>query len=364
MNKRVLLVTKIGKNFGALLQAYALKKVLEKENCTVNIVNYALANTMRTYDLLPRVTGRTSLKRWIVSLKRVLQTKKSVKKFLEFREDFFSFTRVYYNFDELKTDAPEADLYITGSDQVWNPLISFDPAYYLLFGNKYAQRASYAASIGIDRIPNQYEKEFVERVNTIKYKSVRENSAQKLLESYGITSEVTLDPTLLLEKKDYDAIAEEPRISEPYVLLYLLIMPDDVETYLENLRKEFPKHIFVSIPGNTWAKKIGDVEMADIGPKEFVGLIKYADAILTTSFHGTVFSIVYRKKFMAVLPNATGGRISSILQELGLNKRIASKTSDVKNIKSEINYDNVEMVLGEKRRESYEYIKKIVSDKE
>lgn len=361
MGNRVILVTKIGKNFGALLQAYALKKVLENEGCSVNIVNYALPNTLRTYDILPRITGIKTFKKWFKSLKRVRATKKSVYKFLKFREDYFSFTRVYNNFGELKADAPDADIYITGSDQVWNPLISFDPAYYLLFGRKDAVRASYAASIGIEAIPKEYEQEFLNRVKTIKYKSVREKSAKELLETYNVNSEVTLDPTLLLKKDDYDKIVKKTSIPKPYILLYLLIVPDNVEEYIEQLRKKFPEHILVSIPGNTAVKKIGDIEMADIGPEEFIGLIKGADAVLTTSFHGTVFSIIYQKKFMAVLPHNTGGRIASLLQELEIQNRIALKPFDIKLIDSDIDYVKTNSILDQKRNKSYLYIKKVIT---
>lgn len=359
MSKEVVIVTKIGKNYGAVLQAFALKKALEQMKMNVKIVNYALPKTLRTYKILPKITGISSLKTFFNSLKVYKSTKKSVNKFLTFREDYFNFTRTYHDYTELQKDSPKADIYITGSDQVWNPCINFDPAYYLMFGNENAVRASYAASIGIDRIPDEYREEFVDRLSSITYKSVREETAKRLLEDFGISSTVSLDPTLLHSREVYDEIAIEPQISKPYILLYLLIMPDDVEEYIDHLRKKYPNCLLVSIPGKADSKKIGDVEMRDIGPREFLGLIKNAEAVLTSSFHGTVFSIIYEKKFLSILPKKTGGRIEDLLFKLNIQDRIAIRPDDIDNLNHKIEYNNVNERLVSLKEKSYDYLREI-----
>nr|WP_294660582.1 polysaccharide pyruvyl transferase family protein [uncultured Blautia sp.] len=358
--EKVVLVTKIGKNYGALLQAYALKKAIENCGCDVNILRYELTITQQTYEALPKFTGVRSLKRIIKSFYRVKNTRKSIAAFQQFREDYFDFTCPYRNFEELRVNPPEADVYITGSDQVWNPKISFDPAYYLMFGNEKSVRASYAASIGISKIPTEYEAEFLKRVKDIPYRSVREEEGKELLSTYGISSYVNIDPTMLLSREDYNQIAKDCRIDKPYVLLYLLKIPKDVKSYIENLRRLYPDHVFVNIPGSTWSPKFGDMEMSDIGPCEFIGLVRNADAILTTSFHGTVFSIIHNKKFMTILPQNTGGRITSLLKQLNLLDRITSTPSDLHKIKEEMRWDKVEQVIEEQKNKSYKYLKEVV----
>ncbi len=359
MSKEVVIVTKIGKNYGALLQAFALKRAVEVMGMNVRIVNYALPPTLRTYDVLPKVTGITTLKAFIKSLKVYAATKRSVNKFLEFREEYFNFTEVYHNFTELNNNPPKADIYITGSDQVWNPCINFDPAYYLMFGNEDAIRVSYAASIGIDCIPDKYREEFCKRLSNITYKSVREDSAKTVLENLGIFSTVSLDPTLLHNRDVYDEIAIESNISRPYILLYLLIMPNDVKGYIDNLRKQYPNCILVNIPGSPTSKRIGDVEMRDIGPREFLGLVKNAKAVLTSSFHGTVFSIIYEKNFMSILPGKTGGRIEDLLCKLDIKERIAVTPANINDLDNKINYDDVNEKLSFLKEKSYDYLYEI-----
>lgn len=361
--KKVIIVTKIGKNYGALLQAYALKRALEYCGCDVNILRYELTRTQQTYKVLPKLTGINSAKKILKSFKRINATRKSIVEFKKFRDDFFDFTNAYRDIEELKNNPPEAEIYITGSDQVWNPKISFDEAYYLSFVTDKCVKASYAASVGISQIPAEYEDEFIKRIKSIPYRSVREKESQELLSTYGVSASVNIDPTMLLAREEYDQIARECKIDRPYVLLYLLKIPREVNNYITILRQLYPNHVFVNIPGSTWAPRFGDVEISDIGPREFVGLIKNAEAVLTTSFHGTVFSTIYNKNFMTILPEKTGGRMTSLLKQLGLLDRIANIPSDILRMKKKIEWDTVEEAIEEQKDNSYKYLNAIVGGK-
>lgn len=358
----VVIITKIGKNYGALLQAFALKKAVEKMGPTVKIVNYALPQTMNTYKILPKVTGFSTFQSFVKALKNYSVTRRSVKLFLEFREEFFDFTDVYQDYQELKNSPPEADVYITGSDQVWNPSINFDPAYYLMFGKDSAVRASYAASIGISSLPEKCKDEFKKRVLNITYRSVREDAAKKILDELGISSCVTLDPTLLHDKSVYDEIVVEPQITKPYILMYLLIMPENVIEYVDEIKRKYPDCMVINIPGSSTAKKIGDLQIAGIGPKEFLGLVKNAKAVLTSSFHGTVFSIVYEKNFMSILPNDTGVRIKDLLNKLNLSERIANSPQGLSRIETQIDYLCVNNKLDAMKKQSYDYLNEILKE--
>lgn len=364
MALKTLLVTKIGKNYGALLQAYALRKSLEECGCCVSILNYSLPNTMQTYKPLPKIKGRRSLINWINSLQRLSATEVSIEKFLEFRTEYFNFTKEYLCYEDLKRDPPVAELYVVGSDQVWNPYISFDKAYYLLFGDKSIKRASYAASIGVSEINDNFKEDFINRIACVEYKSVREKDAQRLLMSYGIYAEVHIDPTLLLTSEQYDEIAIQPNFGEKYVLLYLLILPEDYKKYVNEVRNIYPDAVIVNIPGKTSSPAIGDIEMGDIGPKEFLGLIKNAEAVVTSSFHGTVFSIIYKKQFMSIIPHDTGKRISDLLDRFGLNNRITKEAIDISAINNKIHYDKVTEKLNISREQAKKYLQKITNGNE
>lgn len=308
--KKVLLVTKIGRNYGAVLQAYALKKALERLGAEVRILKYCLPTTENSYRLLPKVTGLRTFKVFLRQLLHYRETKEAVERFFEFREQWFDFTEPYCCYEDLERAKLRADVYITGSDQVWNPKISFDKAYYLLFAPEQAIKASYAASIGISSLPENVKEEFSHRVRNISHISVREADAQRQLAEFGISAQVHLDPTLLLSREDYDEIAVEPSISKPYVMLYLLAVPDNPQKIVEQLRRLYPGRIIVSIYG---PKNLGDLQLRNTGPCEFIGLIRGADAVVTSSFHGTVFSMIYDKEFAVFVPKATGERICQLL---------------------------------------------------
>lgn len=344
------------------MQAYALKTVIEKKGQKVKILNYELVPTMETYRVFPKVKNWRSILHIMQSLPRAKATKKSVDCFYQFRRECLNLTNPYKNYTELVENPPVADIYITGSDQVWNPKINFDKAYYLLFGKSDVIRASYAASIGIGSIPENIKSEFSQRIKNVTYRSVREVEGNKLLKDMGIESTVNVDPTLLLDKEDYDLICKNPSYEKPYVLLYLLIMPKDVDLYVQRIRQLYPNCLIVSIPGSSYVKKIGDVECSDIGPKEFIGLIKHSEAVFTSSFHGTVFSILYEKKFASYLPQHTGGRIRNLLKSFDLTERIVDAPDALKILPEPIDYTFTKAVRVQEKRSADAYLDTILAD--
>lgn len=328
--KKVLIVTKIGKNYGAVLQAYALQTVVEGLGGSVRILDYRLKPTLATYRILPRVTGFSSFRSFLAALPHYAEKKRSVEAFIRFKNECLRLSEPYDGYDTLHKNPPAADIYLTGSDQVWNPRINFDPAYYLLFADSKAVRASYAASIGISEIPEECKEEFQRRVKTIPFRSVREEDAQNILTSMGIDSVVHIDPTLLLDAEAYDKIAIERPMQKKYILVYLLILPKNYRAYIEAIRSRYPDYEVIDISGHDMINDIGDRKIMDIGPREFIALIRGAQFVLTSSFHGTVFSIIYGRSFASVLPNGTGGRIQGLLTKLGIDKQIVQSPEHLK----------------------------------
>lgn len=355
--KKILLVTKIGKNYGALLQAYALKTVLTSLNYDVQILYYKLKITQKTYSCLVVPKGFRSFVGFLRSLKNYQSTKESVAKCLAFRENNFSFTKPYKNYEEVKSDPPEADIYLVGSDQVWNPNLYYDKAYFLMFGKEKVLRASYAASIGVEKVSESIEKDFFDRLNNIQLKSVREQSAARYLSEHGINSAVHLDPTLLLKSDEYDKIAIDPQITKPYILLYFVTAKPEFKKIRQHLKKLYPEKTIVNIRSeNPGSYPFGDVNIGNIGPDGFIGLFKNADAVVTSSFHGTVFSIIYHKYFLTFTPTHASKRISDLLDSVELSDNMTSSLEGLNKLFDERNFDAAEMFIAEKRKEALEYL--------
>lgn len=358
--KKVLLVTKIGRNYGAVLQAYALKKALEHIGAEVRILKYCLPITESTFRILPKVTGLKTLKDFLYQLPQYREKKEAVNRFLAFREQWFDFTEPYCCYEDLERSRLQADVYLTGSDQVWNPKISFDKAYYLLFAPEQAIKASYAASIGISSLTEDVKEEFGHRIRNISHISVREADAQRQLAEFGISSQVHLDPTLLFSREDYDEIAASPSFSKPYVMLYLLVMPENPQKIVEQLRRLYPGRMIVSIYGT---KNFGDVQLRNAGPCEFIGLIRGADAVITSSFHGTVFSMLYDKEFAVFVPETSGERIRQLLSITNAQSHIVQTNQNLTRdmMKVEIPFSE-QIEIKKMREDSLRYLNGILNE--
>lgn len=360
--KNVLLVTFTSRNFGALLQAYALKKTIEQMGSQVQILNLDLEQVKNTYKQFHKVTGFHTLMYFWGDLRFCLDKKKAIARSIQFREEFLNLTTPYPSGKAAAQNPPEADVYITGSDQVWNPTISYDSAFYLLFGRAETVRASYAASIAIEKIPDEFQEDFPKRIRNMEFISVREESGKELLAQYGIEAQVHLDPTLLLKREDYEKLLVKPEIKEPYVLLYLVRWPEKAEKIVERVRSLYPGRKIVLVIGETKARCLGDIQIMNAGPREFLGLIRYADAVITTSFHGTVFSCLFEKEFAAMIPANVGSRITNLLKMADMEKHIVSEatqiTPDVLCQEHNI-FDAPQMIR--KREESLAYLRSVLS---
>lgn len=322
---KVGIITKIGKNYGALLQAYALRKMCEKNGAEAHILKYTPKISRDSYKVCKY---KWRFKGTIVNIQSLLHytdNRKSSERFLQFRDEEFNFLGDYNSYEEMKAFPPVCDVYISGSDQVWNPDISFDNAFYFsCISKENVKLASYAASIGLQSLPNELKTEFRRRVSRFDYVSVREKQAQKILAELDIKSEVAPDPTLLLDEEEWNTIACET-IKEPYILCYFVSYPKGIEKVVEEVQKKYGKKCsIVNLMTSEESSRIGDVKIRDAGPREFLGLFKNASYVITSSFHGTVFSIINRKPFVTTLYKSTSSRVVELLCTLSLEDRIIS----------------------------------------
>lgn len=337
-------------NYGAILQCYGLYKTISQiSEC--DVIDYRASCIENRYKVF--VAGK-SLKGTIKALLTVPAVKKKKTKFDEFIKNNIEMTQTANSHDELKRMSwGESDCFCVGSDQVWNlDLIASDSSYFFDFVPQEKKRFSYAASIGAN-LKEEWKNAFQAYLAGFSAVSVREKTAQKQLDSCGITASVEIDPVFLLKREEWFDKARNTN-SGSFVLIYLLQKADSfMKSAIEFAQKHGKKVIIIS----TGLKREYDAEyVSDCGPEEFLGYFKEADTIFTNSFHGIAFSILFNKQFYYQLQGnnvKTNSRLYDVISLFQLEKR------NIDNIDNEdyIDYSFINTVIEQKRESAIDYLK-------
>lgn len=356
-------------NYGSMLQAYATTQELEQRGLSYEIIAY---KKEINFIYLIQNIGRLFNKYWLQEKSLVLQKKISRKKypaydmntqirdkkFFEFRHKYFDGkVRVCKGYTELKSIADTYDIVIVGSDQMWSPSGLATNFYNLMFVPDNTRKVSYASSFGVEKIPAYQKKRTAVFLKRIEYLSVREKSAVNIIaELTNRNAELVVDPTMLLSRKEWESFSAKDRVvDEPYIFSYFLGSNSEHRektvalSKIKKLKIVTLRHLDEYFASD---EKFGDIALYDIGPKEFLNLIKNAEYICTDSFHGTVFSILFQKQFLTFFrynANASiskNSRITSLLSSLGLTHRSYNNANSiVQQIDDEIDYGKVEANL-------------------
>lgn len=258
---------------------------------------------------------------------------------------------------------PIADIYMTGSDQVWGPVEngSYDSSYCLSFTDDSDKRIAYAASFGRTEMTDEIENFFKKWLTRYRYIGVREDSAVSLLKKMGIDSVQVLDPTLLLDSNFWTKITT-PIKEKKYVLVYQLHNDKRVGAYAAQVAKSLGLPLIrVSTSVHQVSREGKLIWCPEIG--KFLSYIKNAECMVTDSFHGTAFAINFNTTFVEVLPNnKTGTRNMSILKLTGLSDRILSNDKDIVLAKKRIDYSGVNQIIEEKRKASLSVLKNMIEN--
>lgn len=360
-------------HYGAQLQAYALMKAVMKPGVDCEIINYVRKDTIEG----------SSLFRKGLTVRSVLSNANTLMNYSSLRrryERFNSFVggemklsgRFYASREELDSDRPEYDVYVCGSDQIWNPLIygekTFDPAFFADFAPG-GRRIAYAPSFGISSIPEESRellKKYLEKFDCL---SVREKQGEKIIkEITGRDCVTVLDPTLLLTGGEWEDMSVAPDFSGPYILCYFITDARKYGAYVKALAEKHKMPV-VSLCGSRRVVPQTRHTVLDAGPKEFLGLFRNAALVLTDSFHGTVFSVNFKKEFYCFEApqkpeKAVNSRIHNILGKLGLLDSIIVCPSDtgifakrIGESTQHIDYVQVDSVLNREREQSERYLK-------
>jgi len=265
---------------------------------------------------------------------------------------------------DLQEISSEYDRFICGSDQVWNHNITdFDRNYFLDFTEDTLKKNSYAASFGISSIPLEHAKEYKTLLKGFNHISVRENQGKKIIKDLiNREAELVLDPTLLLNKQDWERIAIDYKKEKEYILLYTFGNSPTIKTFVEELSEQTGYAIvYISYSA---IKRVNAIYEKCVGPAEFLGLFKNARYVVTNSFHGTCFSLNFNKEFfLEMLPESQGvnSRLENILDLFDLRSRQIINSANA-NIFKAIDYDEVNKKMLVERQRSLDFLNKIISN--
>lgn len=336
-------------NYGAELQTYAMVKVLEKLGHHVEVINIRLGDCAH-----PNIYGRIGTFLSSFGL--------GYKKFKRFWENNIPTTKRYRTADELIYNPPEADIYLVGSDQVWNPDLTGDLAkiFFLDFGTANTKRISYASSFGKSVWTHKSIKNDVGRLlSRFSTVTCREESGVSLLsKEFGIISQCVIDPTLLLG--DYSEFINNSENRET-----LVYYPLTVDKELEESAKRIANKLNLKLVNNKQCKYITPLVLWNqTSIEEWITNIATAKFVLTRSFHGMLFALMHKRQFAVVAGNnGRGTRLLNILEKVGLSDRYYAdfRTMELdKPWKREIDYTLVELQIQEMRKESLIILKQML----
>lgn len=371
-------------NCGAALQCFALQTKLEELGHEVCVINYRPWYHQNRYTPLknPIYFGKKRfhdpadnvLKRWyhaldgfcrtVHSWKRYPETVKKEKKFRSFVKTYLHETRVYRTLEQLQKNPPKCDVYIAGSDQLWNSAITnggFDGAYFLNFGEKSTRRMTYSVGADFSKLadPVAALKTVINKLDIISLREAKWRSVVESATSGQIPIHIDLDPTLLLDRETYiKYMPNMPKIEKPYILTYTMNGETQKQIYngARILAEKLGMHVIdVSGDPNHMNKKVEDNRLCS--PDEFLWYVYHAEYIITNSFHGTVFSVMFQKKFVTIPHAVTGNRVTELLDKLGLSQRYQRITVNaVQEITNKINYEDVMDKLMKLRQDSVDFL--------
>ena len=347
MKKISLLTIHVGANFGSILQTIASVQILKKMGYDVTVVNYI--PTRFTWKYIFHFPNLSHSLRWVISvfLEKVNSTYYQV-----FLRRFVTMSKKIFNQDNFIENCPKADFYVTGSDQVWNSIHNqgLDKRYYFE-GFDNAKKIAFSSSIGRDNIEESEFQEMKRMLSSYKAISVRESNARLMIESMGYDVTHILDPTLLLDSNDWKQIMSKRIVKEKYLLIYAPYSVRDKDLIYKSARV-IANNRKLQVVTFTWDirnEHRADKTIKFANPGDFLSLMFYADYIITTSFHGTAFSINLNKQFSVYLPKGFGVRLQSILSLCGLDDRIVNSSSIIVDNMNYIDYSRVNSILHDER---------------
>lgn len=337
-------------NYGQILQIYVLQAFLRLLGHAPFLIRYRerikdqakfrLKNTLKYFVFLPKYISwyLARVREKKSNLQYEAQSSNQERKFDDFVDNYISASKEIYDEKSIYTRRPEADAYICGSDQIWGG----SWPYYLSFAPDSAIKIAYAPSLGgIEQFSPEYEKKLCKLLKRFVFVGMREESGVRVCKRLGRTDAMqVVDPTLLLDQRAYDAIRIQTRCPDNYIFLYLLGNPisRDVAEFYKFAASQGLDVVYVASQG-----RIDSFPKVPAQIGEWIDMIANAKYVITNSYHCTVFSLIYKKKF-AVIPLSRGyERMNTRIEELLTHCKLTSRilySQELDPIKADISFSD------------------------
>ncbi len=360
------------RNIGTCLQAYAFQTYLESQKIQSEFIDYRPQYIEDSFGIFVKSLYREAKKNWktlfIFAVKTIIKIPfnyKREKAFEKFRQNYLKISNLEIDTKaKLKETTFPYDFYFFGSDQIWKPDLTegVDLSFFGDFVGNNGKKISYAASIGKNELNPLEMNRLLLGINFLDAVGVREKSAAELLqEKTDKKVFINIDPTLLIDKEIWIKFIGKKRISEKYILVYVLeINKELIDLVRKIAEKKDLKVVYLDMK-NYYGKR--GISRYSAGPEEFLNLIYFADYVITNSFHGTVFSVIFEKQFFSVPHKSRSTRVVDLLSELGIPERLIYTAQTDKNIDEEIRYSQVKSKLKIMRQKSETYLADVLEVK-
>lgn len=354
-------------NYGNRLQNYAVKTLLEENGCVADTLDICcksdfiqdastdLKKVIKT--VIPMKVARKLMRETYVKDKR-----ERMIRFKNFTEYFIPLTVFYAkNYEKLKRvkQLKEYDFFIAGSDQIWNPQFAGHQKYFLTFASP-EKRIALIASIGVKQIPEHLKSYYRKNLLQMKYISVREESSVDLIRELTEREvDCMLDPTLLVERKQWESIMQKPDIylSHDYIVSFFL--GEEPEQEIDTYAKSHGMQV-VHLNNRNYADNYV------IGPSEFLYVLSHAKLVLTDSFHAVAFSIKFHRQFYVFHRKQKGmqnmfSRMETLLRKFDLFHRVSESLKDIQDEKiDERKFDEMDEIMRRERESFDEVVKNVI----
>lgn len=355
MKKRVGIMTfPHSMSFGASLQMTALHQVLKKCGYDVAVVNY-INDYMKKKEHISGGKKRT--------LKNIISDCLLLPAQIRFRIfeqnlSFYPHTTIHHS-SGLSAVKERFDKISCGSDQVWNPDITGNDMSYFLDFCEPGQRIAYAPSFGVSELDSVYEHDVAEELQKFSALSVREVEGQEIVRKLtGSEAQVVLDPTMLLEAEEWKTMAKKSifsRLPQHYIAYFVF----HSNKYVEDFVKKLVDKTGLQVIRYTWSAKQSLLErnyVGQYGPREWLWFLSHADYVITDSFHGSVFSLLFHKEVFVSLASKTNSRMRCLMDQFGLMDHVLCEGAPMPTLDTTIDYERFEACKKEKVESSLSYL--------
>ena len=339
-------------NYGSCLQAFALQKAVEKTELNGESCEYRV--------LYLRKLFLHQMKEYNASLFRRVSDFQHLR-FLKFEKEYMKYIETEnMSMDSLQQLNKEFDAFVCGSDVIWNEDLNFGrTVYFLDFAEKY--KFSYAASFGTDRVSDEYIRRCSKMISDLDEISVRETTSKKLLESHiDKAVEVVPDPVLLLDREDWETIVSRVTVpKKKYIFAYFTHINPKAQVFIKRLQKETGLRVINAIWVSNLRIMIENRIFLVQTPQKWLALLKNAEYIVTNSFHASVLSCVFHRRFFTFVngepDKGVNIRMYDYLKKLGLESRMFSAVPEVIDT-SNCSFDSADRVNEELKMKGLDYL--------